>query len=388
MRLSPAMAAPAYPFEELDRRKAAAVEAGRELIDLGIGDPREETPAFIRDALRDAIEPVSSYPRAAGLPILREAIAGWIARRYGTSVDPSTQVLPLLGSKELIFSLARCVLDPASGRDTVIVTAPGYAIPERGAAFAGGRVVRLPLTEADGFFPDLDAVDDTTWSRAALMWLNFPNNPTGAVASLDRLRDAAARCRSHDVLLASDEAYGELWFEEGPPPGILQVGDPTNVVAINTLSKRSAMTGYRSGFAAGDPDLIAALQRLRPSMGVTPQEFVQIASVAAWNDESHVEEQRARYAAKRAIFLDLFARHGIGIAGSVATFYLWVKAPAGRSSLEWALELLDRGGIIVAPGSFFGPEGEGYVRVALVPTLDACRHAVEILDDVLEEVRA
>jgi acetylornithine aminotransferase len=388
MRLSPAMAVPPYPFEELDRRKAAALEAGRELIDFGVGDPREVTPAFIREAMRDAIGHVSSYPRAAGLPILREAIAGWISRRYGTSVDPATQVLPLLGSKELIFSLAQCVLDPASGRDTVIVTTPGYAIPERGAAFAGARVVRLPLTESHGFFPDLDAVDDATWSRAALLWLNFPNNPTGAVASLDRLTDAAARCRSHDVLLASDEAYGELWFEGGPPPGVLQVGDLSNVVAINTLSKRSSMTGYRSGFAAGDPDLVAALQRLRPSVGVTPQEFVQIASVAAWRDESHVEDHRARYAAKRAMFLDLFARHGIETTGSVATFYLWVKVPAGRSSLDWALELLERGGIIVAPGSFFGPEGEGHVRVALVPTIDECGRAVEILDQLFSEVLA
>jgi succinyldiaminopimelate transaminase len=387
MRLSPAMSVEPYPFEELDRRKAAALEAGRELIDLGVGDPREVTPAFIREALHGAIEPVSSYPRAAGLPILREAIAGWITRRYGASVDPATQVLPLLGSKELIFTLAQTVLDPAAGRDTVIVTAPGYAIPERGATFAGARVVRLPLIQERGFLPDLGAVDDDTWGRAAILWLNTPNNPTGSVASLDDLRDAAARCREHDVLLASDEAYGELWFEGGPPPGALQVGDLTNVVAINTLSKRSSMTGYRSGFAAGDPELIAALTRLRPSVGVTPQEFVQVASVAAWNDESHVEEHRARYAAKRALFLDLFARRGIEVAGSVATFYLWVKVPGARSSLEWAMDLLERGGIIVAPGAFFGPEGEGYIRVALVPTLEECRRATEILDELLVGVR-
>lgn len=388
MRLSTAMATEPYPFEELDRRKTAAVDAGREIIDFGIGDPRDDTPAFIREALRDAIEPVSSYPRAAGIPMLREAISGWISRRYGVPIDPATQVLPLLGSKELVFSLAQTVLEPAEGRDTVIVTAPGYAIPERGATFAGGRVLRLPLTEEHGFLPDLGAVDDETWSRTALLWLNSPNNPTGSVASLDVLRDAAAMCRANDVLLASDEAYGEIWFDEGPPPGVLQVGDLANVIAINTLSKRSSMTGYRSGFAAGDPDLIGALKRLRPSVGVTPQEFVQVASVAAWNDESHVQEQRARYAAKRALLLDLFARHGIQVAGSVATFYLWVKAPGDRSSLEWALELLERSGIIVAPGSFFGPEGEGYVRIALVPTLEECRRATEILDDLLTEVRA
>ncbi len=208
-----------------------------------------------------------------------------------------------------------------------------------------------------------------------LLWLNYPNNPTGAVAPLEFLRHAADLCRRHDVLLASDEAYSELWFDVGPPASALQVGDLTNVLAINTLSKRSSMTGYRSAFAAGDASLIAALKSLRPSVGVTPQEFVQRASVAAWNDEAHVEENRERYGQKRRLMLDMFERHGLRVAGSVATFYLWVAVPGGRSSFDWALELLDRAGVIVAPGSFFGPEGEGYVRMAMVPTLAECERA-------------
>jgi acetylornithine aminotransferase len=161
----------------------------------------------------------------------------------------------------------------------------------------------------------------------------------------------------------------------------LQVGDVANVLVLNTLSKRSSMTGYRSGFAAGDPALIDALKRLRPSTGVTPQEFVQRASVVAWNDEAHVEENRSRYAAKRRVFLDLFERHGLPTPASVATFYLWVRTPDGRPSLEWASELLDRLGIVVAPGSFFGPEGEGFVRMAIVPTMRECKRAVELLDE-------
>jgi len=168
----------------------------------------------------------------------------------------------------------------------------------------------------------------------------------------------------------------------------LQVGDLTNVLAINSLSKRSSMTGYRSAFAAGDPELVAALKGLRPSVGVTPQEFVQWASVAAWNDESHVQDNRTRYAEKRRLFLDLFERHGVRVAGSVATFYLWVAVPGDRPSLTWALELLERAGIVVAPGSFFGPEGEGYIRMAMVPTSTECERAAERLDGVLSEVRA
>jgi succinyldiaminopimelate transaminase len=390
VHLSPGIRAVApYPFEELDRRKAAALAEGRRVVDFGVGDPREETPEFIRDAFRDAIEPVSSYPRAAGLPELRAAIRVWVERRFGRLLDADREILPTLGSKELVFSLAQAVLDPGGGKDTVLVTAPGYTIPERGARFAGGEVVRLPLTEANGFLPDLDAVDDATWGRAAILWVNYPNNPTGAVAPLGFFEEAVERCRRHDVLLASDEAYSELWFGEAPPHGVLQLGDLTNVLAINTLSKRSSMTGYRSGFAAGDPALIEVLKALRPSVGVTPQEIVQRASVAAWHDEMHVEDNRRRYAAKRRVFLEMFGRRGVEVPGSEATFYLWVKVPGNRPSLEWAVELLDRAGVVVAPGSFFGPEGEGYVRMAMVPTLDDCHEAAAAIEPLLtDEVRA
>jgi len=373
-----------YPFEELDRRKAAAVAEGRAVVDFGVGDPREETPSFIREALKDAVQPTSSYPRAAGLPELRAAIASWVQRRFGTTLDPDVHILPTLGTKEPIFSLAQSVLDPEGGKHLVTVTSPGYTIPERGARFAGGDVARLSLTEANGFLPDLRAVDASTWGRTAALWLNYPNNPTGATASLDFLEEAADHCRSHDVLLASDEAYSELWFEGEPPASVLQVGDLTNVLVFHTLSKRSSMTGYRSGFVAGDPEMISALRALRPSAGVTPQEFVQRASIAAWNDDAHVEEVRGTYARKRKLFLDLFASRGVRVAGSAATFYLWVAVPEGRTSLAWSLELLDGADVIVAPGSFLGPEGEGYVRVAMVPTIEDCERAAQSLDRVLE----
>ena len=271
MELSPGMRnVEPYPFEELDRRKREALDAGRDLIDLGVGDPRDETPAFIRDAARAAIAPTSSYPRAAGLPELRDAIVAWADRRFGVTLDPSTDLIPTLGSKEPIFSLAQAVLDPGSGRDLVLVTAPGYTIPERGARFAGGDAVRLPLAAPD-FLPDLDGIDGGTWGRAGILWLNYPNNPTGATAPLAFLEHAADLARRHDVLLALDEAYSELWFDDGPPASGLQLGDLTNVVVLNTLSKRSNMTGYRSGFMAGDARLIAAMKALRPSTGVTPR---------------------------------------------------------------------------------------------------------------------
>lgn len=386
VHLSPAMrTAEPYPFEDLDRRKRLAAEQGRALIDFGVGDPREVTPWFIRDALVAAVDPISSYPRAAGLPELRDAIAGWVGRRFDVTLDPDRHVVPTLGSKEVVFSLARSTLDPGAGRDLVVTTSPGYPIPERGARFAGGAVLHLPLTEEGGFLPDLDAAPAGMWDRTSILWLNYPNNPTGAVAPLALLSRAADLAREHGFLLASDEAYSELWFQGGPPPSVLQCGDLRNVVAVNTLSKRSSMTGYRSGFVAGDPEMIAALKRLRPAVGVTPQEFVQRASIAAWGDEAHVEEHRRRYAAKRDVFLDLFRRTGIAVAGSVATFYLWLRLPPGVTSLDWAIDLLDRGGIIVAPGAFFGPEGEGYVRMAMVPDLADCERAAAIMEPLLAQ---
>jgi acetylornithine aminotransferase len=217
-----------------------------------------------------------------------------------------------------------------------------------------------------------------TWRRTALCWVNYPNNPTGATAPISFYERLAGLAREHGFVLASDEAYSELWFDE-PPVSVLQLADWRNLVAFNTLSKRSSMTGYRSGFVAGDPELIAALKQVRPSVGTAPQEFVQRASVVAWGDEEHVERARASYARKRALFLDLFAQIGLRDAGGPATMYLWVATPTDETAEAFATRLLEHG-VIVAPGSFLGASGEGYVRFALVPTEDECRRAVEILE--------
>ena len=257
-----------------------------------MGDPREPTDPAILQALRDGVRERMGYPAAAGLPELRDAIAAWVGRRFEVTLDPDRHVIPTLGSKEAIFSFAQVVLD-RDGRDTVVVTEPGYPVPGRGAAFAGARVVELPLLEENGFLPASTRSDDDVWDRASLVWLNTPNNPTGAVAPRDFLARLAGLARAHDFVLASDEAYSELWFDE-PPPSALELDDWTNVVVFNTLSKRSSMTGFRSGFVAGDPELITALRRFRPNVGTAPQEFVQRASVVAWGDEEHVSARGRR----------------------------------------------------------------------------------------------
>ena len=382
MPLSPTLRAQAtYPFVRLNEAAAARRAAGLEVIDFGMGDPREPTDPAILQALKDGVRQRMGYPASVGLPELRQAIAGWVARRFDATLDPERHVIPTLGSKEAIFSFAQVVLDTDGGRDTVVVTEPGYPVPGRGAAFTGARVVELPLLEAHGFLPALEDVHDDVWRRAALVWLNTPNNPTGAIAPLSFLETLAGLAREHGFVLASDEAYTELWFGE-PPPSALQLDDWTNVVVFNSLSKRSSMTGFRSGFVAGDPALIGALRRFRPNIGTAPQEFVQRASVVAWEDEAHVDRARAAYARKRALLLDVLARKGMRVAGGAATMFLWIAVRDGESSEGHAERLLEQG-IVVAPGSYLGPSGEGYVRYALVPTEDDCARAAAILEDAL-----
>lgn len=382
MPLSPTLRAQAiYPFARLNQAVAARRAEGLDVIDFGMGDPREPTDPAILQALRDGVRERMGYPASAGLPELREAIAAWVGRRFGATLDADSHVIPTLGSKEAIYSFAQVVLDPAGGRDTVVVTEPGYPVPGRGAAFAGGRVAELPLREEHRFLPALDEVPIDLWRRAALVWLNTPNNPTGAVAPLAFLERLAGLAREYGFVLASDEAYTELWFSE-PPPSALQLGDWTNVVAFNTLSKRSSMTGFRSGFVAGDPELIGALRRFRPNVGTAPQEFVQRASVVAWGDEEHVVRAREAYARKRTLLLRVLERKGLRNAGGAATMYLWVAVPGGETSEEHAQRLLGHG-IVVTPGPYLGASGEGYVRYALVPTEDDCARAAAILEDAL-----
>jgi len=374
MQLSPVLAELAqYPFARLDDWKAEAAARGIELIDFGMGDPREPTPAFIREALVASVDEVSSYPRATGLPELRTAIAAWVERRFGASIDP-WEVVPTLGSKEAIYSFAQLAVGE---KRLVAIPEPAYPVYERGALFAGASVVTVPLSERAGWLPDLDAFD--AWDELALFWTCYPNNPTGAVAPLSFYEELAERAREHGFLLCSDEAYSELWFDE-PPVSALELADRTNVVVFNTLSKRSSMTGYRSGFVRAPREIADALRAFRPTVGTAPQEFVQRASIAAWTDDRHVEHVREVYRRKRDVVLPALEAKGLRLAGSEATFYLWVDV--GGPSIPFAQGLLEHG-VVCAPGAFFGPAGEGYARFALVPTQEQCERAAAIIGEAL-----
>jgi acetylornithine aminotransferase len=375
MQLSPLVAELGqYPFARLDGWRADARGRGIDVIDFGVGDPREPTPAFVREALAAGIHELSSYPRAVGLPEYREAVAAWIERRFGVGVDPVAEIVPTLGSKEAIFNFAQMAL---GDRRLVAVPEPAYPVYERGALFAGAEIVTVPLREEDGWLPDLDAF--AAWDEIGVFWTCYPNNPTGATAPLAFYSELAGRAREHDFLLCSDEAYSELWFGE-PPASALQLADRQNVVVFNTLSKRSSMTGYRCGFICAPRDVADALRTFRPSTGTAPQEFVQTAGIAAYGDEAHVEAVREVYREKRDVLLPVLEAKGLRLAGGDATFYLWLAVDGPSES--FAHRLLEHG-VLVAPGSFFGPAGEGYVRIALVPTHEDCRRAAEILKENL-----
>src|SRR5215210_5653551 len=288
---------PAYPLVRLDERRAELEEKGQTLFDFGAGDPREPTDPGIRQALIDGVPEVSRYPSATGTKALRAAFAGYMRRRFGVGLDPETQVLPASGSKEAIFHAPLAFLHPSHERRGVAYGTPGYPVYERGTLFAGGEPAPVKLRAEDGFKLRVEQVDP---GRVRALWINHPHNPTGATASYEYLEKVAAFCREHDLLLFSDECYNDLYSGEGtPPPSILEV-TRERTLAFCSLSKRSGMTGYRTAMMAGDQGLISALKKLRPSIGVATQSFVQDAAIAAWNDDGHVEKRRQIFAEKRA----------------------------------------------------------------------------------------
>ena len=359
-----------YLQEQANAQREAALARGGPVYDFGIGDPREPTPPFIRQAFKDAVPEVSQYPSVRGIPPLRKAIAGYLQRRFGLSLDPDREIVPSQGAKEALFHLPLAVLDPA--RPLCWYPDPAYPVYERAILFAGGMPRTLPLQADRSFLPDLDAVSANDWRRTSIVFDNYPHNPTGAGAPREHHEKLAALAKEHGFLLVCDEPYVDLYVHE-PPHSVLQVARE-NVIAIHSLSKRSGMTGYRSGFIAGEPDLLAHIRESRANFGVAPQTMVQSAAVAAWNDDAHVAERRRVFADKRAVLLAHLSKLGLEVGGEGA-FYLWVRVPSGETSESYAGRLAERG-ILVVPGNNFGPSGAGFVRLAMVPTLADCQKAI------------
>jgi succinyldiaminopimelate transaminase len=377
------LAARPYVMAELERLKQARLEAGLPVYDFGVGDPIEPTPSFIVEALRTAVPEVSQYPSVAGTRAQREAAAGYLRRRFRVTLDPDTQILPTAGSKEAIFHLALVLVDPAERRRRVVYPTPGYPIYEPGALFAGATPHPVPLSARTDFAFDPAAVPAEVLDETRLLWVNYPHNPTGKVVGRDYYERLVEGCRRHGIVLASDEAYVDLAFD-AEAASVLEVAT-RGVLAFFSLSKRSGMTGYRSGFVAGDPELIALYRKYRAFMGVAGAEFVQAAAAVAWADDAHAEARRAVFKAKRDLVLPALRRSGYEVRASEGTIFLWLRVPPGgrdRGDAHAHAARLLESGIIVSPGDAFGSGGEGYVRVALVPTLEACRAALRVWEGV------
>lgn len=380
MRSNPALARlGSYAIAELQLRVRAMREADVDVIDFSIGDPREPTPPSVRAAVKEAIPEVSQYPTVRGEPELRRAVADHIERRCGIRVDPDTQVLPTSGSKEAIFSTPLALVDREVG-SAVIWPTPGYPIYERGAVLAGA--IGRPVVLSDDFVFRPEMVPVEWWDEACMVWICSPHNPAGSVMSRSDLRGFHERTRSSDAVLCSDECYLDL-YEDEPPPSVLEATGPSaeGTLAFLSLSKRSGMTGYRSGAIVGDAELIGLLASFRTSIGTASPEFVQAGAVAAWSDEDHVAERREVFKAKRIVLRKAFERLGYTVVGSTAGIYLWVRVGDDLAVTERLLAA----NIVVSPGRAFGPGGEGHIRLALVPTLADCDQAAEAVMECLSE---
>lgn len=378
----------AYPFAEIDKKAGLLRASGIDVIDFGIGDPAEPTPEIVRAAIKRGVDvhAAGGYPSYTGSSEYRRAITAWMKRRFGVDLDPDSEICASIGSKEAVFNFPRAFLDPG---DVVLVPNPGYPPYARGASFAGGEVCYFNLLPEKNFLPDLDAIPADVLAKAKILWINYPNNPTGAIAPLSffkKLTDLGSR---HNIIIASDEAYSENYFVSEAPPSALSVSRD-GVVAFYSLSKRSCMTGYRVGWIAGDSRIISAFKKLKTNIDSGTPTFVQDAAIAALSDETHVEKLRALYKKKRDIMAGAFAAKGLAKCVPDATLYIWQRVPKDMTSVGFAEKLLDpKIAIVATPGNLIsentkdGNPGEGFVRLALVPTIEECAKAAERIEKYL-----
>ena len=369
---------PPYLFAEVDRRKAEAIAAGVDVIDFGVGDPDRPTPRHIIDRLCiAAYDPANHrYPSYTGMLDFRRATARWYDRTYGVPLDPETEVLTLIGSKEGIAHLPLATVNPG---DPVLIPEPCYPVYYAGTVFAGGTPVFMPLLAENRFLPDLDAVDPDVADRAPLMFLNYPNNPTGATADAAFLERAVAFADEHDLLICQDAAYAEVAFDGYKAPSILAVDGGRDVaLEITSLSKTYNMTGWRIAAAAGSAEAIAGLGAVKTNVDSGAFQAVQFAAITAMDGpQAPVREMQNIYKKRRDVLVSGLRELGWEVNSPVAGFYVWARVPAGTTSAECAARLIDEAGIVVTPGNGFGPSGEGYVRMCLTVDIERVREAVE-----------
>ena len=366
---------PPYLFAKLDEKLAAKRAEGVDVISLGVGDPDTPTPERVVEALREAARDPAThrYPSYYGSRAFREAISGWYARRFGVDLDPDTEVMALIGSKEGLGHLSFAFLDPG---DEALVPDPGYPVYGVSALLAGGTPVSLPMTAEREFLPDLAAAPVS--KRTRLLWLNFPSNPTAATASAETFADAVAFAKEHDLLLAHDAAYAEITFEDYVAPSVLETAGAKEVaVEFFSLSKSHNMTGWRIGACVGNAEAIRALAVVKTNLDSGQFDAIQRAAIVALQGpQDHLEALRALYRKRRDVVVSALNALGWEIEPPKGSIYLWVPTPEGKSSAEFADFLLDEAGVFVAPGIGYGARGEGYVRFALTVPDDRLAEAM------------
>lgn len=363
---------PPYLFVEIDRKKREAAAHGVDIINLGIGDPDLPTPDPIIRALAEAARnPVNHrYPESEGLDKFRAAVADWYRRRFGVELSPAKEVLSLIGAKEGIGHLPLALVNPG---EVVLIPDPAYPVYRAGTIFAGGEPYIMPLRRENAFLPDLNAIPESVLRRAKLLFINYPNNPTGAVAPLSFYRDVVAFAKRHNLIVAQDNTYSEIAYDGYRAPSFLEVPGAKEVgVEFHSLSKTFNMTGWRIGFVVGRADVVDALRQIKSNLDSGAFQAIQEAGIVALSlaDELAAENNRI-YQERRDLLLKGLRQAGLEVETPKATFYVWPRVPAGYSSSDFVSALIDRAGIACIPGNGFGAEGEGYARFAL--TADATR---------------
>ncbi len=368
---------PPYLFAEIDRMKREARARGMDIIDLGVGDPDQPTPPHIVEKLKAAAADRANhrYPSYEGLPRFREAVAGWYGRRFGVTLDPGTEVVSLIGSKEGIAHLPLAFVNPG---DATLVPDPGYPVYAIGTLFAGGEPIPMPLRPENGFLPDLDAIPMAALARAKVLYVNYPNNPTAATADAGFYARLAAFASTHGILVAADSPYSEMSFDGYRAPSFLEAPGAKEVgVEFHSLSKTYNMTGWRCGFAVGNPRVIAGLGKIKTNVDSGLFQAIQVAGIEALEgDQSCVEAMRKLYAERRDVFLAGLRGAGIEVKTPRATFYVWAQVPRGYTSATFAAHLLAKAGIVATPGNGFGPAGEGFIRFSLTVDRERLAEAV------------
>jgi LL-diaminopimelate aminotransferase len=374
---------PPYLFKEIDQKKEEVKKRGVDIIDLGVGDPDLPTPPHIVEALKKAAEDPQNhrYPSYSGMNLFRDKVAEWYKKRFGVDLEPEKEVLTLIGSKEGIAHLPLAFVNPF---DLVLVPSPAYPVYKIGTIFAGGEPFAMPLLKENGFLPDFEEIPEEVLKKAKLLFINYPNNPTAAVADTEFFKRAVELGRKYNILICHDLAYSEMCFDGYRPSSILEIPHAKEVaIEFHSLSKTYNMTGWRIGFAVGNQEAIAGLGAIKSNVDSGAFQAVQFAGIAALEgDQSCVEEMRAIYTKRRDIMVSGLRSLGFSLDTPKATFYLWVEVPQGFGSAEFAKLLLEKAGIVVTPGNGFGEPGEGFFRVALTQKEDRLNQALERLSKI------